>query len=57
MKQKTLLILYCISMLLLIPLVIDLFMNKQQYGSGFIILFLMAFSTWGMVKLRKENKK
>lgn len=57
MKQKTLLmIIYGISMILLLPLVIDLFVN-EQYGSSLIILFLMAFSTWGMVKLRRVDKK
>ena len=57
MKQRTLIIIYCISMILLLPLVFDLFVNKQQYGSGFIMLFLMTFATWGLIKLRKENKK
>ena len=57
MKKKTLFIVYGIAMILLIPLVFDLFVNKQQFGSGFIILFLMAFATWGMLKLRKENEK
>lgn len=56
MKQKTLILLYSIGMILLIPLVIDLFVNVHQYGSGFIILFLMAFATWGMVKLRQNIK-
>ena len=55
MKQKTIFILYCISMILLIPLVVDLFVNVHQYGSGLIILFLMAFATWGMIKLRKKS--
>ena len=54
MKQKTIFILYCIGMILLIPLVIDSFANEHQYGSGLILLFLMAFGTWGLIKLRKK---
>ena len=56
MKKKTAIIIYSISMILLILVVLDLFFNKQQPGSGFIMLFLMASATWGLVKvLREEN--
>ena len=53
MKKKMLNIVYVISMILLLPLVFDLFCNKQ-FGSGFIILFLIAFGTWGIIKMRKD---
>ena len=55
MKLKTLILFYSISMILLIPLVVDLFVS-YQYGSALIILFLMAFATWGILKLRKGKK-
>ncbi len=57
MKKKTLVIVYGISMILLIPLTIDLFINTRHYGSGLIILFLIVFATKGMVKMRKGVDK
>ena len=56
MKKKTIYILYFFSMVLLLPLAIDLFVNDQAYTKGIVALFLMAFGTWGVIRLQKKRK-
>lgn len=55
MKKKTAYILYCISLVILIPLTLDLFIHNQL-SKGYLIIFLMILSTRGLIKIVKSNK-